>query len=600
MRNFCVVMRFVMLVLALMFSGVQHVFASAKAGEAEVYEGKTATIYLADVYQRTLRCSKVLSYSWTSDNSSYVIVASSTQNYARIKGIKPTSSCKVYFKCSYVIDGFYRTMDFYYTVEVKSTSVSVTRVSLNRSSAQLTEGSTLQLTADVYPTNATNRNVNWSSSNTSVAYVDSRGLVTAKNAGSATITCRAADGSGCSDVCRLTVEPAVVYVSSISLDRTDLSLNAGETIQLNAAVYPSTATNKSLHWSSDNPSVAAVASDGTVTAKYSGTATVFCKAQDGSGEYATCRVSVDSYIEPEAIVLNANELTLYEGETFQLKVDISPEEATDKTLVWMIDDEKVVNVSADGTVTALSEGCARIFVKTVNELVASCAVTVKKRADVVFTDWSGHYIVASNHVIGNPTQGYSDDFEMTIENKNDSYFVTSMFGEDLTAYNDGGFLLHDNGDGTATIDISYCNILKSAGKDFPLYAIYVFDEDDNDWSDKWHFRMGDDGSIMIEDFYVASFAWNEESEKWENGMLETLYYNLSANKVSAGIHTIGEEPCCVRVEDISIIFDDVFSVCVFRADGALVYSGTTDCIADLDKGIYIVRYDDKCKKVIIR
>ena len=89
MRNFCVVMRFVMLVLALMFSGGQHVFASAKAGEAEVYEGKTATIYLADVYQLTLRYSRVLSYSWTSDNSSYVIVASSTQNYARIKGIKP-------------------------------------------------------------------------------------------------------------------------------------------------------------------------------------------------------------------------------------------------------------------------------------------------------------------------------------------------------------------------------------------------------------------------------------------------------------------------------------------------------------------------------
>ena len=151
-----------------------------------------------------------------------------------------------------------------------------------------------------------------------------------------------------------------------------------------------------------------------------------------------------------------------------------------------------------------------------------------------------------------------------------------------------------------TINISYYNILKSAGKDFPLYAIYVFDEDDNDWSDKWHFRMRDDGSIMIEDFYVASFAWNEESEKWENGMLETLYYNLSANKVSAGIHTVGEEPCCVRVENSSIIFDDVFSVCVFRADGALVYSGTTDCIAGLDKGIYIVRYDDKCKKVIIR
>lgn len=513
MSNFYVLLRFVMLAIALTYGGVLHVYASAKAGEAEVYEGKTATIYLADTYQRTLRNSRVLSYSWTSDNSSYVIVTGSTQNYARIKGVKPTSSCKVYFKCSYVIDGFYRTMDFYYTVEVKSTSVSVTNISLNRSNAQLTAGSTLQLTADIYPTNATNKNVNWSSSNTSVASVDSRGLVTAKKAGSATITCRVADGSG---------------------------------------------------------------------------------------KYATCSITVNAHVEPESIVLNTNELTLYEGETFQLEAEIIPVDATDKRLEWMTDDEKVVNVSSDGTVTALREGSARIFVKTVNGLVGSCAVTVKKHADAVFTDWSGHYIVSSNHVISYPTQEYNDDFEMTIENKNDRYFVTSMFGEDLTAYNDGGFLLHDNGNGTATIDISYYNILKSAGKDFPLYAIYVFDEDSNDWSDKWHFRMGDDGCIMIEDFYVASFTWNEDAEIWEDGKLETLYYNLSADKVSAGIHSVDEKTFGVRVDDGSIIFDDVVKVRVFRVDGAQVYSGATDRVDSLDEGIYIVKYDGGCKKIIVR
>ena len=180
--------------------------ASAKDGEAEVYEGKTATIYLGTPYQNTLRKSTVITYAWYSENDSYVAVTSSTQNYARIKGIRATSSCKVYFKCSYSLDGYYRTMDFYYEVKVLASSISVTRISLSHSTANLTEGNTLQLTASVYPTNATNRSVNWLSSDASVASVSSNGLVTARAAGTATITCRTADGSGCYDVCRITVE----------------------------------------------------------------------------------------------------------------------------------------------------------------------------------------------------------------------------------------------------------------------------------------------------------------------------------------------------------------------------------------------------------
>ena len=117
--------------------------ASAKDGEAEVYEGKTATIYLGTPYQNTLRKSKVISYAWYSESDSYVTVTSSTQNYARIKGIRATSSCKVYFKCSYSLDGYYRTMDFYYEVKVLASSISVTRISLSHSTANLTEGNTL-------------------------------------------------------------------------------------------------------------------------------------------------------------------------------------------------------------------------------------------------------------------------------------------------------------------------------------------------------------------------------------------------------------------------------------------------------------------------
>lgn len=192
----------------MMVSFVQIVAAQIKAGEATVTEGNTTTIYLATTYQNTLRKSKVISYSWSSDKSAYVSVVSSTQNYATIKGVKPISSCKVYFKCSYSLDGFYRTMNFYYDVEVKAASVKVTNVVLSHSTATMTVGDKLQLTASVYPTNATNRGVNWSTSYDRVASVNSYGTVTANSAGTATITCMAADGSGCKATCLITVVDA--------------------------------------------------------------------------------------------------------------------------------------------------------------------------------------------------------------------------------------------------------------------------------------------------------------------------------------------------------------------------------------------------------
>ena len=121
------------LVAVLLFATVQQANASAKAGEASVFEGSSVTIALADTYKRTLMQSTGVTYQWFSENSSYVTVSSSSPYYATVRGIQATSSCKVYFKCSYFIDGFYRTFDFYYTITVKATIVSVTDVTLSKS-----------------------------------------------------------------------------------------------------------------------------------------------------------------------------------------------------------------------------------------------------------------------------------------------------------------------------------------------------------------------------------------------------------------------------------------------------------------------------------
>ena len=84
-------------------------------------------------------------------------------------------------------------------------NIPVTNLELNKDSLTLQEKGSDTLTAAVEPANATNKNVTWESSDTSIAKVDANGIVTAISAGSATITATAADGSGVSASCSVTV-----------------------------------------------------------------------------------------------------------------------------------------------------------------------------------------------------------------------------------------------------------------------------------------------------------------------------------------------------------------------------------------------------------
>lgn len=601
MREIYTHLQTMILLVLFVFTTSQKANASAKAGEASVYEGSSVTIKLADAYERTLRKSTGVTYQWYSENNSYATVTSSTRYNATVKGVKATSSCKVYFKCSYFIDGFYRTMDFYYTITVKSTNISVTSVSLDKSSISMKEGATEWLTASVYPTNATNKNVTWSSSNTSVASVSSYGQVSARSAGTATITCRAADGSGKYATCRVSVESATVYVSSITLNNSSLSLGVGETSQLSASVYPTTATNRSVNWTSDDTSVATVSSGGLVTAKSAGTAVITCKAKDGSGKKATCTITVKEPVKPTSITLSKTKATLAEGETLQLTATVTPSDAYDKTVTWMSDNTAVATVSVNGFVTAKGIGTANIIATTSNNLAAVCTITVENKNINESTVWSGHYMVASRHVESNPTREYPDDFEMTIEEKGGTYYITSMFGDDLTQYNDGGFKLHDNGNGTATIDVSYYNILRYTDNNNPLYTLYVFDEATDDWADTWTLKKNEDGSITLEDFYVAAFSWDENEEKWKNGQLEALYYRLTATveDITGISNTVVVMPN-VHIANGTITLDDIVDITVYRDNGMIVFSGKTNSVEDLAKGLYIVRIGSQSKKILIK
>lgn len=188
----------------------------------------------------------------------------------------------------------------------QSTTTRVTGVSLNNSSLTLNAGDTNTLIATVLPTDATNKSVTWSTNNNTVASVKN-GTVTAHTKGQATITVTTSDG-GYTASCSVTVNEVTttVNVQGVTLSTNTLSMKTGETANLTANIRPSDATNKNVTWSSNNDSVATV-SNGTVTARSTGQATIRVTTADG-GYNDSCIVTVSATSTTTSATIKNNTL----------------------------------------------------------------------------------------------------------------------------------------------------------------------------------------------------------------------------------------------------------------------------------------------------
>lgn len=158
-------------------------------------------------------------------------------------------------------------------------------IALDKSSADMKVGESMQLSATISPSNVTDAAMTWTSSNPSVVRVD-RGTVYAEGAGTAIVTVSTANGRTAS--CAVTVEE--IQAESVTLDASSLTLQTGQSIVLHASVQPSNAANLSFTWTSSNSSAADVTADGTVTAKGAGMAII--TVQTSNGKTASCVVSV--------------------------------------------------------------------------------------------------------------------------------------------------------------------------------------------------------------------------------------------------------------------------------------------------------------------
>ena len=271
------------------------------------------------------------------------------------------------------------SLTLFWACEKQPGTISVTGITLDPTAIDLVEGESATITATISPSDATNKQVRWSSSSPNIQV--SNGKITTsfpagsptttingkKALGHGTITATTEDGKK-KATCKVIVLAKTIAVTGVSLSETSLQLNKGDSRTLKATVQPDNATDKTVLWTSSNTSVATVDQDGTVTAVGGGDAVI--KATAGSVS-ATCSVNVN--VPVTSISLNINLITLEKGGFVILTATVSPDDAMDKNVQWSSEDPAVATVDQEGKVTAVGEGKTKITASA-GGLSASCTV----------------------------------------------------------------------------------------------------------------------------------------------------------------------------------------------------------------------------------
>ncbi|MET3290435.1 UNVERIFIED_CONTAM: uncharacterized protein YjdB/alpha-tubulin suppressor-like RCC1 family protein [Brevibacillus sp. OAP136] len=169
-------------------------------------------------------------------------------------------------------------------------------------------------------------------------------------------------------------------VTGVTLDKTKVSVQVNESLQLTATVQPPDAANKNVSWASADPKIVTVDTNGKITGIKVGTTTVTVTTEEGNFT-ATCEIEVKPapipIIKVTGVTLDKTSMTLKVNETGQLNATVRPADATDKTVRWSTANSSIATVNANGTVTANARGKTTITVTTNDgNYQAICEVTV--------------------------------------------------------------------------------------------------------------------------------------------------------------------------------------------------------------------------------
>lgn len=268
--------------------------------------------------------------------------------------------------------------------KITVTPIEATSIKLSENEKTMTTGESFRLEYTIEPENTTNKEVEWESSDKTIATVNTDGEVTAVSDGECTITVKV-KGSDTSAKCVVKVNP--IKVTGVTLNETTKSIEAGESFTLTATVSPENAKDKSIKWSSSDPNIAKV-EDGLVTALAKGTCNIIATTNDGNFK-AQCTVNVlPSSVK--GVQFTESSVKILNGESYTLAYSILPENAENKNVKFSSSAPNVVSVDNSGKVTALQKGTSTITITTEDGgHTATCEVTSAEITDFINLNISG-------------------------------------------------------------------------------------------------------------------------------------------------------------------------------------------------------------------
>lgn len=239
------------------------------------------------------------------------------------------------------------------------------------------KGEKIKLGVDFSPKKNINKTLTWKSSKKKVVTVSSKGVITGKKKGTATITAAATDGSNKKLKLKVTVG---VKVSEIEFTNTSNGkmdrIYLGKTYTIKTSVKPSNASNKAVKWSSSDTGIARVDSKGVITPVANGLVMITAEAADGSGVIAEEEFEVATLVSSVSIscktgtayqvAINSDAACVKGGSSVQINASFSPEDATDKSLTYTSSNENVARVGSNGVVDTYDSGIA-VITATAND-----------------------------------------------------------------------------------------------------------------------------------------------------------------------------------------------------------------------------------------
>lgn len=258
---------------------------------------------------------------------------------------------------------------------------AVNSVSLNAPIRSVITGGTTSFSATVDAAAGVSTAVQWTSSNTSVATVDSAGNVTSLAPGTATITAAASASNTVTASATVLVEDPAIRSIALNKYATSIAVGSSETIT-STVIKDIGATAPT--WSSSNTSVVTVNQSGVITAVAAGTAIISLSNSSGSVIASVAVTAASSVVLPASVSTNKSSTSLAVGASETLTATVLPMDANNKSVSWSTSNARIATVSSTGVVTALAAGSATISVRTIDgNQTAAVAITVTQSATSV-------------------------------------------------------------------------------------------------------------------------------------------------------------------------------------------------------------------------